>query len=876
MGCSRHTEKYFLSSRGRPTATLVFFLAALLLSGSPLRGGTTGKVVGQVIDPQSREPLPGAQVRIDGTAFGVLTDNEGQYFLLSVPPGIYSVTTSLIGHRTVTKQDVEAIVDGTTRIDFELETAVIEMPAMTVTAERPLLRKDVTSSIKVVSEKKIGTMPVNRLDEILKIQPGFVVDASNELHVRGGRTGEIAYYIDGIPVENSLYGGLNSLLNDDIINQLLILSGTFSAEYGDALSGVVNVVTKEGEDAFHGHVEYKSPMMNDSPYRKRDWAGEGIDSQRDPVSNMSDYMEPDIFDSNVRLPVPGILSASVGGPVAGLDNLSFFLAGRSDKQNSYLPFGYHLEEDMSWKLAYNPWKGAKLTLLGQNSKNNVQNYNHAWKYVPENMSVNSKSSDRIGATWRQNLGDNVFYSIVASRESQHSNVGVGNLSPQQYLEGERIRVMFYSRGDDDLYRRSRITTSLGKTDLTWQRGKRHELKFGGEFKYHDISLLEYNDPWLGLKESYRKHPVEGAVYLQDKLEYDFFILNAGLRFDFVDPRAKMWKDLEDPESPLVDVPIKSQFSPRIGLSHPVTDKSIIYFSYGHFFQNPEYDLFYSNSRNLVPENMIEFKSGSVGNRDIRPKKTVAYEVGVKQELTEDLGLGVTAFFKDINNMIGMKEVQVTTEQGPYHYFYFTNIDFANVKGVELTLDRRYNHHLAWDLNYTYAIAMGNFSFPRQIFFDVTNGKEEENQDYFLDFDRRHVVSADVTLNTEKWKGPRVSGFHPLANSGLSAIVQYASGLPYTPWDPSTNTLGETNSARRPWTGTVDVNLHKNILTGAIQQSLFVEITNLLDRRNILWVDTSTGALWDTSSSGPEAVDFAFDPGDVGAPRIIRIGTRFSF
>jgi len=322
--------------------------------------------------------------------------------------------------------------------------------------------------------------------------------------------------------------------------------------------------------------------------------------------------------------------------------------------------------------------------------------------------------------------------------------------------------------------------------------------------------------------------------------------------------------------------VKGQLSPRIGLSQPITDRSIIYFSYGHFFQNPDYELFYSSTRNLDPANLVALDFGLVGNRNIEPQKTVAYEVGVKQEITADLGLNVTAFFKDIHDLVGTEEVRITTETGPFHYTYFSNIDYGNVKGFELTLDRRYRGHIGWDLNYTYSIARGSHSIPLEGFFNVLFEQQEENQDFFLDFDRRHVISADVTLEAAGWEGPEILGMRPLARTGLSAIIQYASGLPYTPSSGIPGLLLDKNSARLPWTGTVDLNLHRRFGTGALDHTLFVEITNLLDRRNVRYVDPVTGSLWYVPVNSAEAVDAAFDPNDVGEPRIVRLGVRTTF
>ena len=160
------------------------------------------------------------------------------------------------------------MVDLTTNVDFSIEPTTIDLGETVVVGQRPIIEKDVTSKMSIISSDEINNMPVANFQEVLTTKAGFTTDADGNIHVRGGRTGEIAYMVDGMYVEDPLYGGFNSMVNKDAIEEMMVLSGTFNAEYGNAMSSVVNIVTKEGGETFKGKFEYTSPMINQSPYRK--------------------------------------------------------------------------------------------------------------------------------------------------------------------------------------------------------------------------------------------------------------------------------------------------------------------------------------------------------------------------------------------------------------------------------------------------------------------------------------------------------------------------------------------------------------------------------------------------------------------------------
>ena len=217
-----------------------------ILGFSTAFGGTTGKITGKVVDKTAGEPLIGSNVILEGTILGAATDIEGRYFILNIPPGVYSLKARMIGYSTTVVTDVRVSVDFTTRIEFELSTSVLELGGVEVIATTPIIKMDLTSTRAVIGAETISEMPVESFDEILELQAGIVRGSDNKIHIRGGRASEIIYLIDGIPVNDPYSNEISVEVDNDAIQELQVISGTFNAEYGRAMSGVVDIVTKDG------------------------------------------------------------------------------------------------------------------------------------------------------------------------------------------------------------------------------------------------------------------------------------------------------------------------------------------------------------------------------------------------------------------------------------------------------------------------------------------------------------------------------------------------------------------------------------------------------------------------------------------------------
>ena len=233
-----------LIRKQKQNALFVFFLFALILLSHSLPGQTTGKISGQVRDTNN-EPLIGVNIVVEGTALGASTDLDGFYVILNIRAGIYKLRFSYIGYQTKIFNNVDVDADKTTKLNVVLEPEAIEGEEIVITASRPIVEFNQTSVISTVGKEDIKVLPVQSLNEIVNLQAG-VIDG----HFRGGRLGEVQYQVDGVTVNNPYDNQSTLQLDRSVLEEVQVISGTFDAKYGQAMSGVVNAVLKSGSNKF--------------------------------------------------------------------------------------------------------------------------------------------------------------------------------------------------------------------------------------------------------------------------------------------------------------------------------------------------------------------------------------------------------------------------------------------------------------------------------------------------------------------------------------------------------------------------------------------------------------------------------------------------
>jgi len=227
-------------------------LALVLCVAFTASAGTTGKIAGRVIDLDGN-PLIGAAVMIVGTSYGAMTDANGEYFIINLIPGTYNLRAQMVGMGVQEVQGVQVVADLTTRMDFNLSTTAVGLTTVLVTDQRAMIERGVTASITIVSRDEIKTLPVAGIQDIVNRQAG-AVDRGG-LHMRGGRAGEVVYLVDGVAQFDPTTNVFNSDIPMSSVAETSIISGGFGAEYGNAQSGVINIITREGGNGYSGSVE---------------------------------------------------------------------------------------------------------------------------------------------------------------------------------------------------------------------------------------------------------------------------------------------------------------------------------------------------------------------------------------------------------------------------------------------------------------------------------------------------------------------------------------------------------------------------------------------------------------------------------------------
>lgn len=886
----------------------LFIPIFFLLFAVNLFAGTTGKISGKVTDAKTGEPLIGVNIIINGTSLGAASDIDGNYFIINIPPGDYELKASLIGYSTIINKEVRVSVDKTTRIDFVMSETSVEMSDIIVTAVKPIVQKDLTSTEAKVSGDQISMLPLEDVQSVVNLQAG-VVDG----HFRGGRANEVKYLIDGVSV-NDAFSGTSALEAEvNSIEELQVLTGTFNAEYGEALSGVVNQVTKIAGSTIEGDFSA--------------YTGDYLTDRKGLYPNIEKISPKDVYN----------VQGSLSGPIPGIEKLlSFFVSGRyvydsgflygkrmfnpsdssnfsannpadwyvgSTGDNSYVPMNDSKRLSLQGKLSLNVGDGGKgivFNTLYQDQE--YRNYNHRFKLNPDGNYSNFQTSLLYSASYTYVLGNSAFIDIMGSAFSTENKQYVyENPLDPRYVKPERMRDVsgnaFLTGGTENWHFNHKTTTYSGKIDFTWQIDNTHQIKTGAEYKYHDLSYKDFQIvidastnyiPTLPISgafnfNNYNANPVQIAAYFQDKIELDYLVINAGFRFDYFEPDGSYLKypdriaQLDEllppfPDSLMGKASAKYQFSPRIGISYPITDKGAIHISYGHFFQIPAFEFLYRNPNFRIPltGDFPENIGNTIGNADLEAQQTVMYEIGLQQELIENFGINVTAYYKDIRNLLGT-EIHIKNEFRKFSKLI--NRDYGSVKGFTISFEKRFSGGIGASLDYTFQIAKGNASDPNDAFNKAqSNPPVESNKQLVpLNWDRRHSLNFTITTGTP---GDFIA----------SAIGRLGSGLPYTPSVQNQRT-GLENSETRPGIFNVDLYLTKYFKVFGRDISVYAKVYNLFDTANELDIFSDTGRAGYTleltrAQEAPRGVntlsEYFTRPDFYSAPRQVIVGASFSF
>ncbi len=990
---------------------LLLALALLSLYTVALFGGTTGKISGKVTDAESGEGLPGVNVIIGGTTIGAATDLDGNFVILNVPPGTHTLRASMMGYKIHILQNVRVSVDMTTPVKIALQPTVLEAgEEVTVVAERPLVKRDMTSSLSSVNASEIEDLPVQEVGDVLELQAG-IVTSGNRLHIRGGRAGEVAFWVDGVSTTDQFSGSMGVTVENAAIEELQVVSGTFNAEYGQAMSGIVNIITKEGgpkyTGQFRGYVgDY---MSNADEFSVLNDVNVITDSETGVMSAVGEKGYP-LRDFNPNYDA----DFSLSGPVPFLNKITFFTNGRyfhneghlygrewytpqgTPGDSSLVPMNPYTRYSLQGKLTYKLSSNFKMSYnVFWRQWNSERSYNQSYKYNPNGVSQNMGNGLTHIFAINHVLSPKTFYELRVTKfynESQSyvyedplatvkylarfapdSANGIAETlvldpsipedkarfdalkavranfdwiidpgGPKGYLHPDSTNspasYSFLNAGMNMGHNKRSSSYWIGKFDLASQMNNDHYLKVGFEARLHELTLNNFTirpkvvdgqqvDPFEPSipdistihYQKYNRKPREFSAYVQDKIELQDLIVNVGLRFDYFDANyvkltdpsdpsiytpmknKHIYKNWVEPETDLTpqemeaykaqfteytpeerrgimhkDVKPRTQLSPRLGLAYPITDQGVIHFSYGHFFQIPQFQYLYSN-----PDFKIDPSGGYriFGNADIDPQKTVMYEIGLQQQITRDLGIDATLFYRDVRDWVGTSPL-INTPNVAIKYSQYENKDYENVRGITLKIIKRHSNHFSARVDYTYQVVEGTYSNPNDAFNAITAQREPRLSLIPLNWDQNHTVNASVIYTQNNWTA--------------SLIGRYWSGRPYTPSFTRGEVLGSAayiglkeNSARLPAQKSVDLYVNRRFDLGAVNLDVFVNIYNLTDQQDATSVYSDTGSPDYTTNVNPGRItytasrvgtidDYVNQPGWYTTPRQVQVGVALNF
>lgn len=931
-------------------------LVAILMIISMAFAGTTGKISGVVRDATTGEPMAGANVLITGTSLGAAANAEGYFVILNIPPGVYQVSATYIGYAKVVKQEVEVNIDLTTLLDFDLQVQAYQGQEIVVIAERKAIQVDVASSQLNISKDEIADLPATNIADVVGMEAGM-----SGLAVRAGDLDETTLLLDGLTMKDNRTGNPISNISLSSIEEVMVQSGGFSAEYSDLQSGVVSIVTKEGNPkkfTVNANVKY-SPyqpknfastdisgntvvsMFDENsiflrPYLDDEvcWTGTGngnwntatqgeypefagwnaisagLMADDDPTNDLSpqalqqqfrylvrrgdDFYAKKIPDYNVDFSLSGPMPFS-----SKLGNLRFFTTYLAN-QTAYLqPLATDRYTDWTWtaKVTSDLSQTMKLSLFTM-----LNSYHGTATSLSGTPGVYTEGSGAISGGWAMSR---MFYTnyyglterfnsmyaatlkdVIDERTFWEASLEYSNTNYSSYRGPDRdttLHDIFAGIDDVDLFmnetpygfhtemdRAYASTTFLtgyvqwpydstqtshlrAKYSIKSQVNDRNEVKAGVQAQFWNYNMNYGSERSLTASNAtntlWSKNPFQFDAYITDKLEYEGLVAQVGLRAEYWDPNCD-WYDMDslrwdevflsDLYKPyalndsLADATFpkrraKGQFHlmPRIGISHPITENSKLYFNYGHMYQKMDPDYYFQTRR------YGDYSLSWLGDPEALFERTVSYELGFDQALTQEYLLHIAAYYKDKNN-----QSTTTTYRSVAGVSYSMTDDryYQDIRGLEVTLKKRRGDWVRGFVNFNIrSSSNGTFSWPSvyenegsEAYQNMIQNTESKKQAKSTPLPS---VKANIVFRTPAEYGQLLGNWSLSVNASWYDAGYYIS---------RTRGFYSNNvEIRDSWYA--NAKLMKPFKLGPVNFNLLLEIDNIFNLKRLSLADQSTGA-----------------------------------
>ncbi len=899
-----------------------------------------GALAGTITSQTSGAALPGAVVKIDELGLGTQTGIDGKFQFLRLKPGRYTIETILIGYKQVKNYSVDVFGADTTDLNIALEETVLPLGSeVVVYGEKPLLDPTVPATVRSIERQEIDRGAARGISDILQELPG-VVEIDNELHIRGGRTYETQYMVDGVSVTDPLIRqGYGHSLNSGSVKEINLYSGGADAEFAQATSGVVEIITKEGQEDFTGSINYR----NDHPFGD--------------ASFNTDQLEASLSGPE---PLTTRLVNGVGLP----GETYFFASGNFLLTDTHLPFSTNLYSETFggsslaprsdnqysglFKLTYKISPLVKLSLSHSAAATINQDrsiletrirtidfsYGYPFEYqkiLDDYNTFTQKSNQQvISLDWRFDIHKQLrvtaarFFTTLRSQvegKNWKEYVQPIDALPDTVLYDEQNDIYtvvkgdgFWDGGDGDTWYDHYIENYSLKSTYETEIEPNFTFKTGFQSEFQTIQVFDLFQPWLsesgyGLNyDIYKAQPSTHGLFIQNNINLNGLIFDFGVRYDLwlVGKYAEdafeaeslsvlseaLKTKFEDETIDLFGRRARGTFSPRFGVSNPISRDLTLFASYSRFARRPSPQYLYAK---LYTPSQATYQL--FGNPALDYEKVTNIEAGLKWLPGKRVAVGVSGYIKYISDYIAATSVAPDPRFPDETYFLYFNLDYATSQGVEIEYVQDFSDIVSISANTAFSKATGERSLPA----DILRGLETRSEgaiynDIAFDWDKPWQFILKTNIHVEDNQDVSFLGMALPDDWNLNIKFWGQAGKRYTPYQEAVDEdgfqvfvpSGETNSKIGPWWNSLDFAFQKNFRLDSYTVTLFFEGLNLLDHKNVTLINPLTGDVYkegDTIPTGGNLFELPplgyelplwENPTRYLAPRQLKLGLGVSF
>ena len=842
----------------RPALLLV---ATLLGVPSLLLAQGSGGLIGTVADASTEAPLAGIEVRLDGGRFRALTDRTGEYRFRGLPAGAHRLEVTWPGYRPARRDTVVVRSGEILRVDIRLAPEAVELQELVaVGVQDPVLDPLATQTVQRISSEDLRRMPVSSLEDAIALQAGVVGES-----FRGGRAGQQAFILDGLGIKNSLDASTNGTgirIPTDLITEAQLITNGFSARYGQAISGLVSVTTRDGGDEWRGRVAYETdrPLSGvadlgldrvvleaDGPLvgsikavgildlsARLDFDAVNAPAAADPRDPRSVTPRPLPHNSGESWTAAGKLTFPLGSRMTGR------VFGLKTIEQQYL-------YDQRFK--YEPTLGPGRRVDGSLVTAHLQLLPGSETATPiiGDLRVGYFTRDFVrGAVDEPDYRFGAFTGRrleVAGEELARAQDTIGTrepipgFTPPVFTDKSPWGVPGFflggaSTGEIAWNTFSELRTQL---DLAIALGQSADLYVGGLLAAQDVKTFQRIESYLPtggdvpLPTAAAFSPSITGAYVEAQARASDLGFTVGVRYDGFDPGG----DLNN-----ATVGARSTINPRAAVSTVLSGATVVG-SIGRFSQPP--DLQY-----LVDAAFDDTtRTGRFrqGNPNLGFEQGTQFELSGRIRIRRMTSLRINLYTKNLDGLVSTAPIGLDPDSSR-----FVNADVGSVIGGEFIFERErvdgWGARLALVAQRAEGTVTDAFELNRLIRIDPNTGDTlapPARAQFPLDFDRRLALIATLDGEVNRGVGPRILGVQPLSELLASAVFRYGSGLPFSLTDITGDSLvQEPNGSRLPSQWTIDLLIRRPVRIGRFVGGLYVDVRNLTDRRNVLAVRRDTG------------------------------------